>query len=162
MAINAEFLGNKLYPDKRIILWAATTHLLYNTESIMSFRESSKLNKNKMGSFLKNEFQQKYYLIAFTPYEGKSGFKGYLGIGKTKVKSRKGSLEYYINKNYYTDYAFIAFRDKKRDEKFSNYVTKSNIIWMEGLSYNGEEMEINNVADGIFYLKNEHIVNEGK
>lgn len=159
MATNAEFLGNNLFPDKKIILWAATSHLLYNTKAIKTYKESDKLSKNKMGTYLRDKFHQQYFLIAFTPFEGKSGMKGYLGIAKTKVKSKKGSLEYYINKNYNTDFAYIAFRNKKIDENFEKEITKSNIIWLNGSSYNGEEMDINNVADGIFYIRKEHTIN---
>lgn len=162
MAINTEFLGEKLFPDKKIILWAATSHLLYNTDAIEAYKESDKYNKNKMGTYLKDMFDQKYYLIAFTPFEGTTGIKGYLGLAKNKVKSKKGSLEYYINKNYNPDYAYIAFRDKPKDKAFDKEISKSNIIWMNGGSYNGEEMDINDVADGIFYIKREHTINAEK
>lgn len=162
MAMNAEFLGNILFPNKKIILWAATSHLLYNTEAIKAYKESDKFNQNKMGTYLRDKFHQKYFLIAFTPFEGKSGVKGYLGIAKTKVKSKKESLEYYINKNYNADYAYIAFRNKQTNEDFENQITKSNIIWLNGSSYNGEEMDINNVADGIFYIRKEHTINAEK
>jgi erythromycin esterase-like protein len=162
MAINAEFLGNDLFPNKKIILWAATSHLLYNTESIKAYKESDKFIQDKMGTYLRDKFNQQYFLIAFTPFSGKSGFKGYLGIAKTKVKSKKGSLEHYINETYNADYAYIAFRNKKINQDFTENIVKSNIIWMKGLWYNGEEMDINHVADGIFYIRKEHVVNAEK
>ncbi|WP_053992795.1 erythromycin esterase family protein [Mangrovimonas sp. TPBH4] len=160
MGINAEFLGDKLYPKKKIMLWAATTHLLYNTESIEAYRESDRFNKNKMGTYLREQYGNQYYLIAFTPFEGTCGFKGYLGLGKTKVKSKKGSLERFINTYYTSEYAYISFRNSLLAKTFSEQVFKSNITWVDGISYNGDEMDIYNVADGIFYIKSEHLVNQ--
>lgn len=160
MGINAEFLGNKLYPNKKIILWAATTHLLYNTKSIEAYKKSDHFNKNKMGTYLRERFGEQYYLMAFTPFEGTCGFKGYLGLGKTKVKSKKGSLERFINTNYNAAYAYISFRNLLLDKTFADYVFKSNITWMDGISYSGDEMDIYNVADGIFYIRSEHLVNQ--
>ncbi len=161
MALNTIFLAENMFPNKKIILWGATTHLLANPNEINSYKDSNKFNKNKMGVYLKKHFKEKYYLIAFTPMQGKSGFKGYLGLGKVKVRSKKGSIEYYINEKYKTNFAFVPLnKEKVRKEIENNKLTKSNIIWLNGGKYNGEIMNISKAADAIFYLKNEHLINE--
>lgn len=153
MAENVKFLVNKQYPNKKVILWAATTHLLYNVNDIEAFNNSAKYEKNKMGVYLKNEFKDQYYLLAFTPLQGKIGFKGYLGIGKQKIKTSKGSIEYYINQNYATNYAYIPLRNKiVQKELNENNVTKS-ILW----GIEETNMNLPNVVDAIFYLKNEKL-----
>lgn len=161
MALNTIFLAENMYPNKKIILWGATTHLLANPNEIDTYKNSNKFNKNKMGVYLKKHFKEKYYLIAFTPMQGKSGFKGYLGIGKVKVRSKKGSIEYYINENYKTNFAFVPLKNERvRKEINDNKLTKSNILWLNGGKYNGEFMNITKAVDAIFYLKNEHLINQ--
>lgn len=56
MAINAEFLGNNLFPKKKIILWTATTHLLYYTYAIKVYRESNTAKKNRMVAYSRDHF----------------------------------------------------------------------------------------------------------
>ncbi len=161
MASNTIFLAENMYPNEKIILWAATTHLISNLDQIESYKSSKKFNKNKMGVYLKNHFKEKYYLIAFSPMQGKSGFEGYLGLGKTKVRSKKGSLEYYINEKYKTNFAFIPLRKESiKKEIKENHLNKSNILWINGGKYNGELMNISEASDAIFYLKNEHLINK--
>lgn len=153
MAENVKFLVNKQYPDKKVILWAATTHLLYNVTDIEAFNKNEEYEKNKMGVYIKKEFKEQYYLLAFTALQGKIGFKGYLGIGKQKIKTSKGSLEYYINQTYDTNFAYIPLTAKSvQNEINKNKITKS-ILW--GLEET--KMDLPNVVDGIFYLKNEKL-----
>lgn len=160
MSINTIFLAENLYPNKKIMLWAATSHLIAHPNEVLSYKESNKFNKNKMGVYLNNHFKEKYYLIAFTPMQGKSGFKGYLGLGKVKVRSKKGSIEYYINKTYKTNFAFVPLRNENVKREISeNNLIKSNILWINGGKYKGELMNISKAVDAIFYLKNEHIIN---
>jgi len=161
MALNTIFIAENMYPNKKIIVWGATSHLLANPNEIDSYNDSNKFNKNKMGVYLKNHFKEKYYLIAFTPMQGKSGFKGYLGLGKVKVRSKKGSIEYYINEKYKTNFAFVPLKSEKvKKEIEDNKITKSNILWLNGGKYNGELMNISKAVDAIFYLKNEHLINQ--
>lgn len=159
MAANVKYLSDIEYPEKKLILWGASAHLIPNPDAIKEYRETEKYNKRKVGVYLKEELQDQYYFMAFTPLEGQSGFRGYLGIGKTKVRSKKGSLENYINKEYNADFAYVPLRSETVAEELNkNDVTKSNLIWLKGLWYNGEEMDVTEVADGIFYLRKEHLI----
>jgi len=157
MANNVSFLVKNKYSNKKIILWAATTHLLPKTNSIIGFKTYNK--KPVMGTYLKKEFGEKYYLISFSPMQGKLGFKGNLGLAQKKVKSKKGSIERYISENYNSDFAFVPLRKQNvRKEIIDNSLTKSNLIWLGG-KYNGEIMNLLEVSDAIFYLKNEYLIN---
>ncbi|WP_157730070.1 erythromycin esterase family protein [Tenacibaculum jejuense] len=163
MASNVKFLANKKYPNKKIMLWAATSHLLSNPNSIKNYRVSKKYNKKKMGVYLKKEYGERYYVMAFTPFKGKFGFKGMLGLGKTKVRSKKGGLEYYINNKYDSDFVYLSLKNKDNiNEIKKNKIGRSNIVWLEGMRYKGEIMDIPNAVDGIFYLKDERLVNSKK
>lgn len=158
MAENLNFLAKKKYPDKKIIVWAATYHLLKDLKTIDSYKKED-TKKKMMGAFIDEMYGDKYYVMAFTPFQGKVGYKGYLGLLKTKVRSKKGSLEHYINKNYNVNYAYISLRNKEaREEIYMNDLRLSNLIWRKGLRYNGELMDIPETVDAIFYLKNERTV----
>jgi erythromycin esterase-like protein len=155
MAKNVIFLAENLYPDKKIILWAATTHLLFNTLDIEEFKKNETYQKNKMGVYLRNRYKEKYYLLAFTALQGKVGFKGYMGLGKHKISTTNGSIERYVDKLYQANYAYIPLRSNEvRLELEKNKIIKSS-LW----GIKESKMIIPNVADGIFYIKNEHLVN---
>jgi len=161
MAENVKFLIEEKYPKKKIMLWAATVHLLPNTNAIKPYRESKsyRLKKKKMGGYLKDMLGDQYYLLAFNPMQGKSGFKGYLGIAKTKVKSKKGNIGYYINEKYNANFAYIPLRNTNViDELSRNNVEEANIVWIKGGKFNGEEMDISRAVDAIFYLKDEKLI----
>lgn len=154
MAENISFLLQK---NKKIILWAATFHLFSNPKSITP--KSNNFKKKPMGYYLREKYKEKYYFIAFSPMQGRVGYKGYLGLTKKKIKSTKGSIEQYVNDNYKTNFAYIPLRKQKiKEEIFDNNLIKSNLIWMGG-KINGVQMNISEAADAIFYLKEEHLVN---
>src|SRR5690606_37950428 len=87
MAKNVSYLVNYEFPDKKIILWAATLHLIEDKTTIQFKTDYS---KQYMGHFLKEEFNDQYYVIGFVPAKGVTGFKGYLGLAKKRAKSKKG------------------------------------------------------------------------
>lgn len=92
--------------------------------------------------------------MAFTPMQRYAGFNRYLGLGKIKVKSKKGSLEHYINEKYDTNFAYIPLNNNNVQKEITqNNLTESNLLWLTGNRYKGEKMDIINAADGIFYLK---------
>jgi erythromycin esterase len=153
MAKNVSFLATNLYKDKKIILWAATLHLHDKPELIE--HKSKNLYKDEfMGQYLRTEFQERYYTIAFTPFSGIVGFKGYLGLGKRKVKSEEGSLEKFINDNYHCDYAYIPLRNIEVPKIITeNKLNKSNIIGSRPFI-----MDLTKVVDAYFYIREEHLI----
>jgi hypothetical protein len=107
-----------------------------------------------MGQYLKTEFQERYYTIAFTPFSGVIGMKGYLGLAKLKVKSKEGSLEKFINDTYHCDYAYIPLRNIEVPKIITeNKLNKSNIIGSKP-----HKMDLTKVVDAYFYIKEEHLI----
>ncbi|WP_172918248.1 erythromycin esterase family protein [Capnocytophaga canis] len=152
MVRNVKFLANQQFPDKKIILWAATYHLLEDITKIKGYEKLPK--KSTMGYSLREEFKDQYYVIGFVPATGVTGFKGYLGLAKFKAKAKKGSIERYILDKYNPDYAFISLRNPlSRKEISENKIERSNFIGTT--SY---KMDILSITDAFFYLKEEHLV----
>ncbi|WP_392419923.1 erythromycin esterase family protein [Capnocytophaga canis] len=152
MVRNVKFLANQQFPDKKIILWAATYHLLEDITKIKGYEKLSK--KSTMGYSLREEFKDQYYVIGFVPATGVTGLKGYLGLGKLKAKAKKGSIERHILDNYNPDYAFISLRNPlSRKEISENNIERSNFIGTT--SY---KMDVFSITDAFFYLKEEHLV----
>lgn len=150
---NVKFLNDVAYKNDKIILWGASIHLMYNFKEVDDKRYKN--NDNYMGSYLKREYGEKYYCLAFTALQGKIGFKGYLGLGKFKIRTSKNSIERYIATN--TDdanYAYISMRSDNLKQLFhEKNVFKSNILGVQEL-----EMNLTEVVDGIFYLRDERLV----
>ncbi|KZE78865.1 hypothetical protein AV926_00935 [Myroides marinus] len=150
MAKGVEYLADIEFPDKKIILWAATIHLLGDKKDIASI---SKQQKQGTGYYLKNKYKETYYHLAFIPASGTVGLKGYLGIGKKNAKAVKGSIEKYIRDNTKQDYAFMSMKSLvSQDIIKENNINKSLLI---GTTQN--RVNVANVVDGYFYMKEEYI-----
>lgn len=151
MAKNISFLAKHKYPDKKIILWAATIHLLEDRNKV-NFED--KLNKQYTGYHIKKEFGVKYYHLAFVPATGITGMKGYLGLMKRKAKAKKGSIEKYILEKYNPEYAYISLKNNQNlTELNNNKVSKSLLVGLKQRTVN-----ISSVVDGFFYLKEEKLI----
>ncbi|GET45439.1 erythromycin esterase family protein [Capnocytophaga felis] len=152
MVRNVEFLANQQFPDKKIILWAATLHLLDDITKVEKYKKLSK--DYTMGNALREKFKDQYYVIAFVPATGVTGFKGYLGLAKFSAKAKKGSIERHILDNYNPDYAFISLRNEpSRKEMANSKIDKSNLMGLTQF-----KMDMLSVVDAFFYLKEEHLV----
>lgn len=155
MAKNVSFFTNILYKDKKVILWAATLHL-HDKPELIEHKGKNLYNDQFMGQYLRSEFQESYYTIAFTPFSGTIGIKGYLGLGKHKIKSKEGSLEKFINDTYHCHYAYIPLRNLEVPKIITeNKLDKSNIIGSKSFI-----MDLTKVVDAYFYIKEEHLITE--
>ncbi|MFD2910079.1 erythromycin esterase family protein [Flavobacterium ardleyense] len=151
MAKNLSFLANHKYPNKKIMLWGATMHFL---EDVNKLYFKDKVNKQSTGYYIKKEFGDKYYHLAFIPAKGVTGMKGYLGLMKRKVKAKKGSIERYILEKYNPYAAFISIRNEpNKTELLENNVSKSLLVGLK--QYN---VDITSVVDGFFYIKEEKLL----
>lgn len=152
MVRNVSFLVNQRFSDKKIILWAATFHLLDDITKVEEYKKHPK--NHTMGNALREKFKDQYYVMAFVPATGATGLKGYLGLAKLKAKAKKGSIERHILDNYNPDYAFISLRNEpSRKEITDNKIQRANLL---GLS--PYRMDMLSVVDAFFYLKEEHLV----
>jgi erythromycin esterase-like protein len=133
-----------LYPDKKIILWAASGHLMFEPRNNDS-------NNKPMGTYLKNNFKEQYYAIVFTAYTGKYGNKD-KGLLSFKIKkSTEKSIEHYIHKNYFGNFALFSLRNKKNKE----FIEQQKITHVK-ISRNENIMIPFEFADALFYIKEMH------
>ena len=74
MADNLVWLSNQLYPDRKIIVWAASFHLMRNPSQIevLGGRPDYRGLK-QMGHYVHQQLGDQFFTIAFTAYDGTAG-----------------------------------------------------------------------------------------
>lgn len=87
MAAHLIWLKEELFPGRKIILWAANTHLGYDRHKL---KYPDKMRP--MGGYLKDRYGDRYYVLSFTSYTGQSGSLQF-GVRNVPGSSNK-SLEY--------------------------------------------------------------------
>lgn len=86
MADNFIWLTKQMYPNQKIVIWAATAHLTRNTPTIEPIDKTlSYKGVAHMGDFVHKELGQELYTIAFTAFNGE--------LGSTYTDDRKPSTE---------------------------------------------------------------------
>lgn len=72
MAENLTFLKEEVYPHQKFMVWGANSHLGYGRGFLEDFQEIIAQGKGMipMGQYLKIDYQDKLYTLAFTSYEG--------------------------------------------------------------------------------------------
>lgn len=134
----------KLHPDKKIIIWAASGHLMFEPRNNDS-------NNKPMGTYLKNNFKEQYYAIVFTTYTGKYGNKD-KGLLSFKIKkSTEKSIEHNIHKNYCGNFALFSFRNNKNKE----FIEQQKITHVK-IGRNENIIIPFEFADALFYIKEMH------
>lgn len=134
--------------NNRMIVWAATYHLAKDISSV------KKIKGKPTGIYLKEKLGNQYYSIAFVPFQGSAGVNGVLGLMKRKIRTKKHSIEKYINETITKNYAFVPLRNPETQEMIAdNELTQANMF-----SASTYKMVIDKVVDGLFYLKNEKLV----
>jgi erythromycin esterase-like protein len=103
MAENIIWLVNNVFPNEKIIVWAANVHILYNNKMYTSQKESiTYTGFTSMGEYLKKEYKDSCYMLCFTSFAN---------LNSRNILSNKGNtkcLEYLLHKQDY-QYAFIDF-----------------------------------------------------
>ncbi|MBW6483315.1 MAG: erythromycin esterase family protein [Vicingaceae bacterium] len=142
MAENLKWIVNEQYKNQKVILWSANTHLANSTKSV----DSKYLSKNKlMGNYLKDEFSDKYYFMAFTSYGGDvTGLWLIDFIIKLRKKNKNSVEQFLYNIGY--DYSFMDLR--KQISENNPYFYNSRIF-----GHNPDDMNLYKVVDGLFYIK---------
>ena len=138
MAVNVSWLTKNKFKDEKIIIWGANSHLIKNGQSIDS--DFNKKNP-RTGEYLRKEFNDKYYFMALTAYEGKTKM-----IFKMKIpKPNKISIERYLYNQGY-EYSFLDLRTF--DDTENKYFKNSSIK-----GYYEVDMNVFEVMDGILYIR---------
>ena len=107
MAENIKWIKEVLYPNEKIIIWAASEHTIYNrhlaqfhnllVDSSFAFNGRFKYAKNwkTMGTYIKEYFGEKVYNLGFTTLSGqvnydRTGINDYIGdifIGENSLEA---------------------------------------------------------------------------
>lgn len=69
MADNVSFLLDELYPDKKIVLWAANGHIFHRNTDIPVYQEQ---NARSMGTWLVERHRPEMYTVGFYQYKGQA------------------------------------------------------------------------------------------
>lgn len=133
---NLKFLAHKLYPDKKIIVWAQNTHI-------------EKRNRNRMPFRLAQT--DSVYSIGFFNYEGKGCYSFGQGFDGTppedmiynyKVPSDSLRIEKILTSSGY-DITFVDMKYQKKTEGNSWMFEKSKYAAWDGTNVN----EVDNIKD---------------
>jgi erythromycin esterase len=112
MADNFIFLRQKYFPDEKIIVWAASGHILRNSHLVNYNGQPILLEGSFMGDYVALEFGEEIYSIATISYEGESQYVH--GALYTKIQpAKEGTFSWYFNQlggNYY----FLDMKSVKR------------------------------------------------
>ncbi|NME67009.1 erythromycin esterase family protein [Flammeovirga aprica] len=124
MAENLLYLAEK-YPDKKIIVWGATGHLLNKIRGALEELDEF----NPMGSYIKEKWGDKAYILAFT--------------GQDDDIYTEDNIEdhFYESGNAF---AFLSLNEKA--------IFKSNVIGTEGGGIEELETDWSKAFDGMFFV----------
>ncbi|MCB1023425.1 MAG: erythromycin esterase family protein [Acidobacteria bacterium] len=148
MAGNIDFIANKLYPNKKIIVWGHNAHVRYRNEEITPTKEVFPgIATRMMGSWLKDKYAEDIYTFGLYAYSGSATnnsrevyqiadpedgmFEGFFSRAKSEVE-------------------FVDFRENRK---------KKELSWMfkpVKVRYNGEsllEMIMPEQYDGVICIK---------
>lgn len=107
MGANMLWLAQSRFPNRKIIVWGATSHVSRNRQSI-----ETDIDKNMipMGDYLRKALGNKVYTIGFTAYEGQMGFprEGERGQPQDIGQADDGSLEHLFATAGF-EFAFLDF-----------------------------------------------------
>lgn len=106
-------------PGSKIICWGASSHFIYNSSHIKlmgfpyTFLDGYYKHHAMMGSYIKNVYHEKAYIIGFTTFEGVYG----TAYGKEQKirKAKNPSLELTLSKSTH-DNLFLNFKGLGNDD----------------------------------------------
>jgi erythromycin esterase len=143
MAENFNFIKEELYPHKKYIVWGANSHLGYGRGFLGSIENEviQGTGMIPMGQYLKIDYQEKLYTIAFTSYEGTIG--SLRGNERTLDPALEITLEGMLSKQNY-EFAFLSMRNE--GIKTTRFATR---IYGHG-AMSGVWAQM---CDGIFFIR---------
>ena len=112
MGENLAWLAKEYYPDRKIIVWAASFHLMRNAPTVKVISGELPYDKvTPMGHTAFELLGEDYYSVMFTAYEGEAGnpFHG----ARTLDKAAAGTLEDLLQAAGF-DYAIVDLRGVRR------------------------------------------------
>jgi len=145
MARNLRWLVTNKYPNEKIIVWAANTHIIRNNDT--NLNKKYKIPFSMGQNFTRDSSMEKQtYIIGFTGYSGvsKRAFGNMRTINISKPK--KNSLESWVNETGQEN-VFINFLQFQKSEIAQQAFTMNFINWLDAKS------EWINAYDGVVYIQ---------
>ena len=140
MGDNLAFLQQQLYPDKKVIVWAAASHLTYNGAAI----DSKFYHQNlRLGDYIKHGYGDQYYNIGFTGYRGEFGKLMFFHVLNVK-KHDPNSIEYALGQTK-QPFLFIDLRQPDLPQWLRTP------LLAQPFGYKAMRMNLPLVMDGLFY-----------
>lgn len=144
MAENLKWLSTIKYKDRKMIVWAANTHIGKSTDTLI--KNKSGQGFTTMGAYFTRDtlLQSQTYILGFTSNQGKTGrltLKEYV-----VPPPRPGTFESWFDPQW--NYAFIDFGTYNR-----NLTTEKEPFFMKGFGHFTEKENWTKVFDGIFYIR---------
>ena len=145
MFLNLKWISQSKYPNQKIIVWAANTHIARNKTNKYSSMGQYLFSDTSLGKYI--------YSIGFTSYEGEGGR---LSGKKYKIdKPKNNSLESWINDLF--QYAFIDFSVYNK-----TFPTSDEKFYMRDWRYFSFKNEWNKIYNGIFFIREMYPCKENK
>jgi erythromycin esterase len=142
MGDNLAALQREVYQGRKMMVWAASSHLTYNGANIASEFYHQNL---RLGDYIKQGYGDRYYSIGFTGYRGEFGKLLFFHVLNVK-KHQPNSIEYVLGQ---TKQPFL-FID----------LNKPNLPqWLQSpliarpFGYKAMQMNLPLVMDGLFYTE---------
>lgn len=142
MGDNLGFLQHELYRNRKVMVWAASSHLTYNGSNIGRKFYHQNL---RLGDYIKQVYGQRYYHIGFTGYKGQFGKLLFFHVLNVK-KHHPNSIEHLLGQTTHP-FIFIDFRKSILPQ------------WLQAplmampFGYRETAMRLPLVMDGLFYTQ---------
>ena len=142
MGDNLVFLQRELYRDRKMMVWSASSHLIYNGANI----ERKFYHQNpRLGDYIKQAYGEHYYHIGFTGYRGEFVKLLFFHVLNVK-KHRLNSIEHLLGQTK-QPFLFIDFHKPALPQWLQD-----PLIAMP-LGYKETSMRLPLVMDGLFYTE---------
>jgi erythromycin esterase len=142
MGDNLAFLQRELYQGRKVMVWAASSHLAYNGANIASEFYHQHL---RLGDYLKQGYGDRYYSIGFTGYHGEFGKLLFFHVLNVK-KHQHNSIEYVLGQTK-QPFLFIDFNKPNLPQWLQNPLIA------RPFGYKAMQMRLPLVMDGLFYTE---------
>ncbi len=144
MAQNLKWLSLVKFPGKKMIVWAANTHVGKLADSLI--KNKSGQGFTSMGSFFTQDslLSTQSYVLGFTSFNGKAG--RLTSNEYTIPTPSPNTFESWIDTSF--QYAFIDFRTFNKQ-----YPNTNKPFYLKGFVHYPEMENWTKIFDGIFYIK---------
>jgi erythromycin esterase-like protein len=151
MAHNLVWLAEEAYPEKRLIVWIASSHGVRNLSSIERINaERSYQGQTSMGDVLANEFDGGIYTLGVTAYGGEYGaFYWDDRDPKTIGEPSAGSLEALMGSLSH-EHAILDFTDVPS----THWLSEPQVA--RPLGYEEMRADWREVMDGLLFIRTMH------